>query len=87
MLPSYFNFVFVNLRQKAHLRLEFSPKFCQMEKMNSIIYFVSKWRKIFSNLDRFNRQVEVFRLGYYPWPSYRKSGAKRRCKTSEINAD
>ena len=27
MLPSYFDYIFVHLRQKAHLRPELSPKF------------------------------------------------------------
>ena len=29
-LPSYFEYVFVHLRQKACLRSELSPKFCQL---------------------------------------------------------
>ena len=30
MLPSYFDYIFVHLRQEAHLRPELSPKFCQL---------------------------------------------------------
>ena len=30
LLPSYFNYIFVHLRQKARLRPELSPKFCQL---------------------------------------------------------
>ena len=30
MLPSYFDYIFVHLRQKARLRPELSPKFCQL---------------------------------------------------------
>ena len=28
-LPSYFNYIFVHLREKVRLRLELRPKFCQ----------------------------------------------------------
>ena len=31
MLPSYFDYIFVHLRQKARLRPELSPKFCQLK--------------------------------------------------------
>ena len=31
MLSSYFDYIFVHLRQKARLRPELSPKFCQLE--------------------------------------------------------
>ena len=31
MLPKYFDYIFVHLRQKAHLRPELSPKFCQLK--------------------------------------------------------
>ena len=31
MLSSYFDYIFVHLKQKAHLRPELSPKFCQHE--------------------------------------------------------
>ena len=30
MLPSYFDYIFVQPRQKARLRPELSPKFCQL---------------------------------------------------------
>ena len=30
MLPNYFDYIFVHLRQKARLRPELSPKFCQL---------------------------------------------------------
>ena len=30
MLPSYFDYIFVHQKQKACLRLELSPKFCQL---------------------------------------------------------
>ena len=30
MLPSYFDYVFVHLRQKVRVRSELSPKFCQI---------------------------------------------------------
>ena len=30
MLPSYFDYILVNLRQKARFRHELSPKFCQL---------------------------------------------------------
>ena len=30
MLPSYFDYIFMHLRQKARLRPELSPKFCQL---------------------------------------------------------
>ena len=30
MLPSYFNYIFVHLGQKARLRPELSPKLCQL---------------------------------------------------------
>ena len=30
MLLSYFDYIFVRLRQKAHLRPELSPKFCRI---------------------------------------------------------
>ena len=31
MLPSYFDYLFVHLRQKARLRPELIPEFCQLE--------------------------------------------------------
>ena len=31
MLSSYFDYIFVHLRQKARLRPDLSPKFCQLE--------------------------------------------------------
>ena len=31
MLPSYFDNIFVHLRQKARLRPKLSPKFCQLK--------------------------------------------------------
>ena len=31
MLPSYFDYVFVHLRQKARAGPELSPKFCQLK--------------------------------------------------------
>ena len=31
LLASYFNYIFVHLRQKARLRPELSPKFCQLQ--------------------------------------------------------
>ena len=31
MLPSYFDFIFVHLRQKARLRRELSPNFRQLQ--------------------------------------------------------
>ena len=31
MLSSYFDYIFVHLGQKARLRPELSPKFCQLE--------------------------------------------------------
>ena len=31
MLPSYFDYIFVYLRQKARLRPELSLKFCQLQ--------------------------------------------------------
>ena len=31
ILSSYFDYIFVHRRQKAHLRRELGPKFCQLE--------------------------------------------------------